>query len=174
MKYSLPVIKYKNLLLIILFLYYFMFTSQRVFAITRSPLRFPIRQNAYVLPTRRPLRPRLTPTPSLENKIISTVGPAFLGSIGVVSGAAIAWYTLRKKNKTFISYYERIAQIQKRYDQILQNQTIDNTVAFNSLKRDLIQIQEEAELTAARKKLDQEQLTAIINKIDRILKDIKK
>ena len=112
--------------------------------------------------------------PSLLTNIWNTIGPPILGSTGVIAGTAVAWYTLRKKNKTFTSYYGQISEAQQRYLQNLQSGEMDQAQAKANLKKELTLIQEEAELTAAQKKLDQEQLTAIINKVQRMIDDVGK
>lgn len=109
---------------------------------------------------------------SLLNKTWSTIGPGILGSAGVAAGAAVAWYTLRKKKKTFSTYYEQIKEAQRRYNESLRSATGNKAQVKSSFKKELTLIQEEAELNAAEKKLDQEQLTAIINKVQRMMDEI--
>jgi hypothetical protein len=120
------------------------------------------------------VKPRATPiavrivrapakAPSLLSKIWSSVGAGVLGSVGVVAGAGVAWYTLNKKKKLFSVYYEQIKGAQQRFSAEHNKE---------NFKKELTLIQEDAELTAAQKKLDQEQLTAIINKIDRMMKEV--
>jgi hypothetical protein len=105
-------------------------------------------------------------------KIWTAIGPGILGSAGVIAGAVIAWYTLRKKNKTFNTYYEQIRMAQKNYQQNVRSDALNKAHINSNFKNELTLIQEEAELNAAQKKLDQEQLTAIINKVQRIIDEI--
>lgn len=114
---------------------------------------------------RRPLQPKKL---TLWGQIMQKVGPAVLGSGGVIIGAAVAWYTLRKKTKAFDDYFHRITSAQNDYEQSLVR-GIDPKSARNTLKTVLTGIQEEVELAVAKKKLDQEQLIAVSNKIGRIL-----
>lgn len=161
-----------KLLLCLSFLILFIALPLQVYATTLTPLQRAEMRYAKLhgFLTPAPLR-KATTQPSLIGQLWKNVGPAILGSTGVIAGAAIAWYTLRKKNKAFTSYYQRIGAAQERFEQELRSEN-DKSKAQKNIKRDLTQIQEEAELTAAQRKLDQEQLTAIINKIDRILKNI--
>jgi hypothetical protein len=108
---------------------------------------------------------------SMLSQIWNSVGSAVLGSAGVAAGAVVAWYTLRKKKKTFTTYYEQIKAVQMRYMQALQT-NMDKTIAANNFKKELTLIEEEAELNAAEKKLDQEQLTAIVNKVQRMIDEV--
>ncbi len=80
--------------------------------------------------------------------------------------------TLRKKKKTFSTYYEQIKEAQRRYNQSLQSSTTNKAQVKSSFQKELTLIQEEAELNAAEKKLDQEQLTVIINKVKRMMDEI--
>ncbi len=116
---------------------------------------------------RRPVIKKQT----LLQKIWSVVGPGILGSAGVLAGSAVAWYTLRKKTKTFTTYYQQISEAQRVYQSELTSGSTSKAQAKATYKKTLTLIQEEAELTAAQKKLDQEQLTAIVNKINRMLNE---
>lgn len=108
--------------------------------------------------------PRPTPKPNSSwlTQAATSAGPAVLGSGGVIFGGALTWYTLRRKNKTFDIYFQRISQAQKNY-----SANHDRSL----LKSELTSIQEEVELAVARKKLDQEQLIAVSNKVKRILEE---
>ncbi len=145
---------------------------------TDAAITQPLRQTkqymyAYGGPTplvRPLLRRKITPKKqSLWNEVMSKVGPAILGSGGVILGAVVAWYTLRRKTKAFDGYFERIARAQEKYQQTITAGTVDRDKALHMLKTELVSIQEEVEMAVARKKLDQEQLIAVSNKIERIL-----
>lgn len=129
-----------------------------------QPRRFTYGQTAQ-LPRRfvvvRPLtNKKQTPLQELWGK----VGPAVLGSTGVAIGAVVAWYTLRRKTHALDAYLARISQAQEKF-----RAAADKTLGMASLKNELTGIQEEVEMAVARKKLDQEQLIAVSNRIDRIL-----
>jgi len=115
---------------------------------------------------RRKVAPKKT---SPFNQIIGKIGPAILGSGGVILGAVVAWYTLRRKTKAFDVYFERISHAQEKYQQTIALGVMDRDKALYILKTELVSIQEEVEMAVARKKLDQEQLIAVSNKIERIL-----
>jgi len=135
--------------------------------------------NAATVPTRRPTpryiyvyggpRPVAKKKQSLWDQIVQKVGPAILGSGGVILGAVVAWYTLRRKTKAFDQYFNRIARAQEHYRQETSLPKADKEKAMKNLKGELVSIQEEVELAVAKKKLDQEQLIAVSNKIERIL-----
>lgn len=126
-----------------------------------------IREQKPATRLQQPARPQ-----SWFAKLWSTIGSGVLGSLGVVAGSAVAWYTLKKKSKTFNTYYDQIKDAQKRYTEQLASDTVNKATAKANFKKELILIQEEAELTAAKKKLDGEQLTAIVNKIQRMVNEI--
>ena len=109
---------------------------------------------------------------SIAGELWSTIGPPLLGSTGVIAGTAIAWFTLRKKKKTFTTYYEQISDVQKRYVQNLQSSSMAKSLVKANYTKELTLIQEEAEFTAAQKKLDQEQLAAIVNKVQRMKDEV--
>lgn len=138
-----------------------------VFAVTSSTHTTRIIALVSPMP-RRVVRRPATKNQSILQKIWSVIGPGILGSVGVIAGSAVAWYTLQKKNKTFSSYYSQIAEAQTQYEQELTS-GVSKQAAKSKFKHRLTLIQEEAELTAAQKKLDGEQLTAIINKVQRML-----
>ena len=120
-------------------------------------------------PRRLPARTTAKKPTSPLDQIVQKVGPAILGSGGVILGAAVAWYTLRRKTKALDDYFDRIARAQEKYRQAMDKPGVDQKEAKKELKAELTSIQEEVEMAVARKKLDQEQLIAIGNKIDRIL-----
>jgi len=120
-------------------------------------------------PRRLPARTAAKKPTSLWDQIVQKVGPAILGSGGVILGAAVAWFTLRRKTKAFDVYFQRIALVQEAYRQEIAKSGVDKDKAKKNLKAELVSIQEEVELAVAKKKLDQEQLIAVSNKIERIL-----
>ncbi len=157
----------KTLFISLFFITFFLFKPSFSHAITLTPrqraaLRF-ANTHGFGTPVKKQ---------SLLSKVWSTIGPGILGSAGVAAGAAVAWYTLRKKKKTFSTYYEQIKEAQNRYNQSLQSGTANKAQVKSAFKKELTFIQEEAELNAAEKKLDQEQLTAIINKVKRMMDEI--
>jgi hypothetical protein len=144
------------------FLIFFVFFIPRVHAVTPRP----IVRNIYI----RRVAPTPKPKPTTwYGQLFSSIEPAVLGSAGVIFGALVAWLTLRKKTKSFENYFDRISAANKSYQQKISQDPSEKAQAHTQLKQELLSIQEEVELAVARKKLDQEQLIAVSNKIQRIL-----
>lgn len=166
---------HKNIQTILVILFLFMVIPFfRPATAATPPVRRPTPRYIYVYGTPPPVRrlPLRTPSKkktSLFSEIVQKVGPAVLGSGGLILGAVVAWYTLRRKTKAFDMYFQRIAAAQERYNQTILLEGADKQKALKNLKSELVSIQEEVEMAVAKKKLDQEQLIAVSNKIQRIL-----
>lgn len=143
-------------------------------AVRAAPLQTSRTRTRYVYvintPSRRfPQKADAKKPTSWWSQISQKVGPAVLGSGGVILGAVVAWYTLRRKTKALDDYFDKIMKAEGQYHLTIAKPDADKKKAQSDLKTELTSIQEEVEMAVARKKLDQEQLIAISNKIDRIL-----
>ena len=112
------------------------------------------------------------PKKTLMQFLTTTVLPGALGSAGVVGGAIFAWWALRNKNKAFESYLSQIKTEQNNFLLALQKQQ-DKNATIQMYRQALTRIQEDAETATAVKKLNAEHLTAIMNKIQRNLEEVK-
>jgi len=105
--------------------------------------------------------------PNQTKTLLTNILTAAAGSLGAIGGAALAWMALHKKNQTFDQYQERLREIEKMLPKRgIESQTLSLEQQKN-VERELLELQEEVELSAAKSKITTEQLNALSKQIER-------
>ncbi len=100
---------------------------------------------------------------------LAVIGPALGGILTVALGSAFTLIKSNRKKKIFNAYMKHITDVEATY-KIQVEQKEKN--AKKTLMEALQQIQQEAELAAADKKIDEDQRTAVSHRIQRKLDEV--
>lgn len=108
----------------------------------------------------------------LSSKNLTTIIPGIAAGISLVGGAILTWIKVTKKQRTFRAYLKKVNEACDTYISNKQENPKQQTKLLANLKENLKQIQEEAELAAANKVIDQEHVTVIAHHIQKKLETL--
>jgi len=106
------------------------------------------------------------------NKSLLTGIPSVVGGASIVAGSILAWLGRGKKQKQFKKYMEMVTSSEKVYSQAKIKNPKTAGKQFAQLKDTFSKLQEEVDLAAANRKIDDQQRTTIENTIQRKLEEL--
>ncbi len=164
-------------LILIIVAVYFSFPKTQLFAQT-DQIFIPNVTPAFILRTPYQtassgaiIRKGSTTTTTTTNPVfnLAVIGPALGGILTVLLGSGFTWFKLNRRKKTFNSYMKHFMDVETTYKTQLEQKEKNAKKTFVDI---LLQIQQEVELAAADKKIDEEQRTAISHRIQRKLDEV--
>jgi len=100
---------------------------------------------------------------------LAVIGPALGGILTVALGSAFTLIKSNRKKKIFNAYMKHVIDVEATYKTQVEQKEKN---AKKTLTEALQQIQQEAELAAADKKIDEDQRTALSHRIQRKLDEV--
>lgn len=102
-------------------------------------------------------------------KNLLTTIPGSVGGLSILAGSLFAWWRVRKKGKTFKSYLQKIELAEQTYQKNKGKTKESAQKALRDFKKTLTDFQNDIDLAAANKKIDEEQRTTLFHDLDRKL-----
>ncbi len=98
-------------------------------------------------------------------KNLPTIIPSFIGGFSIFAGSLFTWLRVKRKNKMFKDYMQKISVEEEKYDK---------SKGVKALKEQFLNFQNEIDLLAANKKIDEEQRTTLSHAMERKLSELSK
>lgn len=103
---------------------------------------------------------------------LTTIIPGIAGGLSLIGGGILTWIKVTKKKRTFQAYMKKVDAAYDTYTNDKKSKPKEQNKLRTILRENLKLLQEEAELAAANKIIDQEHVTVIAHQIQKKLETL--